>query len=68
VWFKRWNGATDFRPVFDFVDSEFDDVKFLLYFSDLDGRFPQESPSYDVKWISPKEFEVPFGEILLLQD
>jgi len=62
----KGGGATDFRPVFEFIESELQDTKLLLYFSDLDGVFPNENPSYHVKWIAPKEKEVPFGEIILL--
>jgi predicted metal-dependent peptidase len=61
-------GATDFRPVFEFIDMEIEDTKLLLYFSDLDGTFPNKVPSYDVKWIAPKELEVPFGEVIVLED
>jgi len=61
-------GATDFRPVFDFVDLELQDTKLLLYFSDLDGTFPKDEPGYDVKWIVPKESDAPFGEIIILED
>ncbi|NOR58858.1 MAG: hypothetical protein GQ474_10090, partial [Sulfurimonas sp.] len=59
-------GATDFRPVFDFIEERVEDTKLLLYFSDLDGTFPNKAPSYDVKWIAPKELEVPFGEVIVL--
>ena len=59
-------GGTDFRPVFKFIESEFDDVKLLLYFSDLEGFFPSEVPSYQVKWVSQKAKKVPFGEIIEL--
>jgi len=62
----KGGGATDFRPVFEFIQNELEDTKLLLYFSDLDGVFPNETPSYDVKWISPKEQEIPFGEIIVL--
>ena len=62
----KGGAGTDFRPVFEFCESEFDEVKLLLYFTDLDGRFPTQAPSYDVKWISPKEKDIPFGEILVL--
>ena len=62
----KGSGGTDFRPVFEFIDNELRDTKLLLYFSDLEGLFPHEHPSYDVKWISPKEEEVPFGEIIVL--
>ncbi|MEA2091653.1 MAG: VWA-like domain-containing protein, partial [Campylobacterota bacterium] len=61
-------GATDFRPVFEFIESELEDTKLLLYFTDLDGVFPKNTPSYDVKWIAPKEADVAFGEIIVLND
>ena len=59
-------GGTDFRPVFEFVKENLQDSKLLLYFSDLDGIFPQDAPSYSVKWITPKEKSVPFGELIVL--
>lgn len=62
----KGGSGTSFRPVFDFVENEFDDVKLLLYFTDLDGKFPKDEPSYSVKWISPKEESIPFGEIIIL--
>lgn len=60
------SGATDFRPVFEFIEKELEDTKLLLYFTDLQGKFPHAEPSYDVKWISPKEEVVPFGEVIVL--
>lgn len=60
-------GGTDFRPVFEFIDKELQDIKLLLYFTDLEGKFPDAQPSYTVKWISPKEVEVPFGELIVLE-
>lgn len=59
-------GGTDFRPVFEFIEDELSDTQLLLYFSDLDGVFPKEEPSYSVKWIAPKEKDIPFGELILL--
>jgi len=61
-------GGTDFRPVFDFIAEELDNVKLLLYFTDLDGIFPKEPPAYEVKWITQKERETPFGEVIVLED
>jgi predicted metal-dependent peptidase len=61
-------GATDFRPVFEFIENELEDTKLLLYFSDLDGSFPINEPKYDVKWVAPKELDVPFGKVIILQD
>ena len=60
--------GTDFRPVFEFIDKEFDDVKLLLYFTDLDGKFPSIKPGFEVKWVSKKEKDIPFGEIIILDD
>jgi len=64
----KGGGATDFRPVFEFVESELEDVKLLIYFSDLDGIFPKDEPSYTVKWVSPRETDAPFGEVVVLKD
>ena len=64
----KGGGGTDFRPVFEFVQKNFDDVKLLLYFTDMEGIFPKEAPNYTVKWVSTKESEAPFGEVLLLKD
>jgi predicted metal-dependent peptidase len=60
-------GATDFRPVFEFIEKELEDTKLLLYFSDLDGIFPHDAPNYEVKWIAPKEQNVPFGTVIMLE-
>ncbi|MDH4945247.1 VWA-like domain-containing protein [Sulfurimonas sp. C5] len=62
------SGGTSFIPVFDFVEKNIDEVKLLLYFTDLDGAFPKEHPSYEVKWVSQKEKEIPFGGLILLED
>jgi len=59
-------GGTNFSPVFELCDREFDDVKLLLYFTDLEGIFPKEVPNYKVKWVTKEEKETPFGELILL--
>ena len=62
----KGGSTTDFRPVVEFIESAFDDVKLLLYFTDLEGRFPKDEPSYSVKWVSVKEEDIPFGEIIVI--
>ena len=63
----KGGGGTDFRPVFRFVEENFDDVKLLLYFTDLEGTFPNELPNYEVKWVSTTTKIVPdFGEVIYL--
>lgn len=46
-------GATDFRPVFDYVDKlviekEFENLKGLIYFTDGYGIYPERMPNYEV--------------------
>lgn len=46
-------GATDFRPVFAYVDKlqkqgEFENLKGLIYFTDGYGIYPERMPEYDV--------------------
>lgn len=46
-------GATDFRPVFEYVnklqmEGEFDNLKGLIYFTDGYGIYPEHMPGYDV--------------------
>ena len=56
-------GGTDFTPVFRYVDELRDhgklrDLKALLYFTDGDGYFPREKPSYETAFVflHPNEF------------
>ncbi len=62
----KGGAGTDFRAVFTFIESKFDDVKLLLYFTDLEGKFPLKEPNYSVKWISLRSKNVPFGECIVL--
>ena len=46
-------GATDFRPVFEYVEklqgqNEFENLKGLIYFTDGYGIYPERMPDYDV--------------------
>lgn len=46
-------GATDFRPVFSYVNElvekgEFENLKGLIYFTDGYGLYPEKMPDYDV--------------------
>ncbi len=49
-------GGTDFRPVFEYVDTlvekgEFADLRGLIYFTDGEGVYPTRPPSYDTAFI-----------------
>lgn len=56
-------GATDFRPVFAYVDSlleqgEFENLKGLIYFTDGYGIYPERMPGYDVIFAFLEEDEM----------
>ncbi len=62
----KGGGGTDFRPVFDHIERESFNTKFLIYFTDGFGLFPQYIPRVDTLWVMEKKVDIPFGEILEL--
>lgn len=55
-------GATDFRPVFEYIErlreqGEFEKLKGLIYFTDGYGIYPERMPDYDVIFAFPDEDE-----------
>lgn len=53
-------GATDFRPVFEYVDElikkgEFKHLKGLIYFTDGYGIYPENPPKYDCMFVFNRE-------------
>lgn len=60
--------GTDFSPVFGLIKTWVQPPKLLLYFTDLDGKFPPYEPPYEVLWIAPLKSEVPFGRVIELKD
>ena len=59
-------GATDFRPVFEYVGKmqekrEFTDLKGLIYFTDGYGIYPENPPGYDCMFVFDRadEFRPP---------
>jgi predicted metal-dependent peptidase len=61
-------GGTDFRPVFEYIDGYINYPTLLLYFTDGKGTFPEQEASYDVTWIMPEAVDVPFGDVVLLEE
>ena len=62
----KGGGSTDFRPVFEYLENLNEDFKFLIYFSDGEGIFPQYTPNIDILWVLTKEVSTPFGEIIFI--
>ena len=56
----RGFGGTDFRPVFDYVETlrergELTEMKGLIYFTDGLGSFPEKPPDYDTAFVFMEE-------------
>jgi len=60
-------GGTDFRPVFSLLEEEGTACRFLIYFSDGQGSFPERTPAIDTLWVLSQETEVPFGERIIIE-
>lgn len=58
-------GGTDFRPVFDWIEKEGEIPHCLIYFTDLDGKFPDSAPDFPVVWLSLSKYRTaPFGQVV----
>jgi predicted metal-dependent peptidase len=68
VYTLQGGGGTDFRPVFDALNTQISPTKMLLYFTDLDGIFPEAQPYYDVIWVTPKQCDIPFGRVVEIKE
>ena len=45
-------GGTDFRPVFEHIESETRPPAVLIYMTDMLGVWPEEEPSFPTIWVS----------------
>ncbi len=60
----KGGGSTDFKPVFEYIEDELHETQLLLYFTDLEGKFPEEEPLINTIWISPSPKDAPFGKMI----
>ncbi len=61
-------GGTDFRPVFKKIEKNFLNPTCLIYLTDGDGYYPRLTPEYPVLWVLVRDFEVPFGIKIKMED
>lgn len=59
-------GGTAFEPVFDWVTANSIEPDALVYLTDGDGSFPNQTPNYPVLWgdISNNASKYPFGDVV----
>lgn len=64
----KGGGGTCFIPPFEWLEREYIEPVFLVYLTDMLGRFPQTVPSYPVLWGSTTPLArialAPFGEMV----
>ena len=62
-------GGTNFCPAFEWVDQNGNDPAFLVYLTDMEGRFPADAPSYPVLWVDVKgkHDAPPFGDVVEME-
>lgn len=59
-------GGTDFRPVFQWIDTNGFQPDLLVYFTDAQGPFPEAPPPYPVLWLIKGREKTPWGERIQL--
>ncbi len=60
-------GGTDFRPVFTYLEEAGAQWRFLIYFTDGEGHYPDTVPAIDTLWVLSQAREVPFGERVVIE-
>ena len=48
-------GGTKFKPVFDRIEEEYPNLRFLIYFTDLATSDRMSDPGYPVLWVHPSK-------------
>ena len=58
--------GTNFNPVFDYLNTQDNHEKLLIYFTDAKGVFPKYEPNYPVLWLVKGKETVPWGQRIQL--
>jgi predicted metal-dependent peptidase len=59
-------GGTSFAPVFEWIARQDRHPDALVYFTDAEGEFPPEAPTYPVLWLVKGKAPVPWGRRIQL--
>ena len=60
-------GGTSFIPAIEFVQEHYPLTTACIYFTDLEGDFPETPPGFPMLWITTVKHEVPFGEVIFME-
>ena len=57
----KGGGGTSFLPPFEWLQAQDIQPDLLVYFTDAEGRFPEQEPAVDTLWLVKGKNRVPFG-------
>ena len=62
----KGGAQTSFKPVFEHLENKDDEYDVLLYFTDLEGEFPQTTPQIKTLWVTQSDITPEFGEVIII--
>lgn len=68
----KGGGGTDFRPVFEKANKDFQTPSAMIFLTDTYGDFPEQTPDFPVLWVIPESYRdnasVPFGYKVFIKE
>jgi predicted metal-dependent peptidase len=62
----KGRGGTSFVPGIEYVQENYPLTTACIYFTDLEGDFPDEVPEFPVLWVTTVQHSAPFGEVIYM--
>jgi len=61
---KKFNGGggTSFKPVMQWAEAQDEAPSLIVYFTDAQGEFPEQEPTFPVVWLVKGKTPVPWGQ------
>ena len=63
----KGRGGTSFVPALEFVEKNYPLTTACIYFTDLEGDFPNSPPEFPMLWITTVKHDAPFGEVIFME-
>jgi len=62
----KGRGGTSFVPGIKYVEENYPLTTACVYFTDLEGDFPEVQPDFPMLWITTVKHDAPFGEVIYM--
>lgn len=63
----KGRGGTSFIPAIEFVQEHYPLTTACIYFTDLEGDFPEKTPEFPMLWVTTVQHDAPFGEVVFME-